>query len=133
MQQETGNILQNRLPVRHPSHAIEQADHKMPTPMDYVNEIKNIISKRNISNWLIFLATDQDRTIDIFKREFGNKVVFYKTVRRLTDQEDKDFDALPDSSKAVEGFQLQHKFAKNHKNKINSLQETRRTALFILP
>lgn len=102
--------------VRHPSHAIEQADHKMPTPMDYVNEIKNIISKRNISNWLIFLATDQDRTIDIFKREFGNKVVFYKTVRRLTDQEDKDFDALPDNSKAVEGFQLQHKVAKDHKN-----------------
>lgn len=102
--------------VRHPSHAIEQADHKMPTPADYISEIKSIVQKRKLNNWLIFLATDQERTIDVFVKAFGDKVVFYNGVRRLTDQEDKDFDALPENGKAVEGFQLQHKVAKNHLN-----------------
>lgn len=102
--------------VRHPSHAIEQVGKKMPTPLDYIREIQEIVEKRKLDNWVVFLATDQDRTIDIFKSYFGSKVVYYKNVRRLTDNEDRDFDELPEDGKAVEGFQLQHKVAKNHNN-----------------
>lgn len=100
--------------VRHPSHAIEQAERTMPTPRDYIQKIKEILEEEKPKDWVIFLATDQERTIDIFEKEFSNKVVYYKNVRRLSDFEDKDFDALKD--KATEGFQLQHKVAKNIQN-----------------
>ncbi len=109
--------------VRHPSHAIEQKSGKMPTPKDYIDRINEIIEERGCKDWIIFLATDQDRTINIFKREFGENVVFYKDVRRLTDDEDKDFDKLPEHGKAVEGYQLQHKVAKNEENWNTSMAE----------
>lgn len=104
--------------VRHPSHTVEQPGAVIAHAEHYINALNALASERGLSrrkdNWRIFLATDQDRVLDRFREEYGDRVVYLEGLRRTTDKEDSEFDSLED--KNVDGYQLQHLVARDMSN-----------------
>jgi hypothetical protein len=104
--------------VRHPSHTVEQPGAVIAHAEHYIDALNSLATSRGLmrrdNSWRIFLATDQDRVIERFKAEFGDRLVFVENVRRTTDVEDSTFDGLAD--KNVEGYQLQHLVARDTAN-----------------
>jgi len=103
--------------VRHPSHTVEQPDAKIAHTDGYIRRILDLVRQRGFSEqgseWGIFLATDQQRVTERFRSVFGDRVCFFENVRRTTDVEDRNFDALSIEEKNRDGYQLQHLVASN--------------------
>ena len=101
---------------RHPSHTVEQPDNLIASIDDYIVEVRRQLARRGIDEhsdrWALFLATDQERAVLRFKREFGDRVCLFPDVRRTTEAEDSLFDRREEPSRQENGFQLQHIVAK---------------------
>ena len=106
--------------VRHPSHTVEQPDAKIAHTEAYVARIYEVIRRRGLDpsdpGWGVFLATDQERVVERFRAEFGDRVCCFGDVRRTRADEDAAYDALPSDEKNREGHQLQHLVAASREN-----------------
>ena len=98
--------------VKHPSHAIEQPDGSIADRHAYVDLVRRAVAERGIAeasdDWGVFLATEQERVVDLFRREFGEHVLQFEDVERIPVATDVLFDALPEESRTRDGHQLQH-------------------------
>jgi glycosyltransferase involved in cell wall biosynthesis len=96
--------------VRHPSHTVEQPGGIIAHDNAYIDRIRAELARRGLAEdgWTIFLATDQDRVVDRFRAEFGDRVVYLTDVRRTREAEDAAFDRLTAAEKHQDGHQLQH-------------------------
>lgn len=98
--------------IRHLSHTVEQPDAVIAQEEDYIQEILNILNNKGIevnsSDWGLFLATDQEQTVEHFQNRFPNHIFAYDDVRRITQQEDSSFRSLSEEEKNQDGYQLQH-------------------------
>jgi glycosyltransferase involved in cell wall biosynthesis len=98
--------------VRHPGHLIEQPDKAIAHVDHYIDRVKGLAEqqgfKKSGKDWGIFLATDQQRTVDRFVDAFGDRVSYIEEVRRTTAVEDAKFDKLSAEEKNKEGHQVQH-------------------------
>ena len=101
--------------VRHPSHTVEQPDGRIAVAANYITRIRNELTHRVVHSkeWLVFLATDQDIVVKEFQAAFGENVVFFEDVRRITSQEDSCFYSAGADQRNQEGFQLQHILAQS--------------------
>jgi glycosyltransferase involved in cell wall biosynthesis len=101
--------------VKHPSHVVEQPDGTMADRHTYVSLVRRALVEKGISessdDWGVFLATEQERVVDLFKSEFGDHVIQFSDVQRIATDVDTRFDALPDHQRASDGHQLQHQMA----------------------
>ena len=102
--------------VRHPSHTIEQPGAVIAHEDAYIARIRAEVAQRGLRDWTVFLATDQDRVVDRFRAEFGDRLAYLEGVRRTVAAEDAAYDRLPDSEKGKLGWQLQHLVAKDQTN-----------------
>lgn len=98
--------------VKHPSHVIEQPNGVIAHSAVYVEAIFRELAKRGIDpasdGWGVFLATDQDRVVNLFRERFGDRMACFADVRRTRVEEDRLYDSLPEARKRQEGFQVQH-------------------------
>lgn len=101
--------------VKHPSHAIEQPNGVMAGPSRYVAEVRAALARKGIressDDWGVFLATDQERVVDMFEQEFGDRIVRFEDVSRVSVEADTRFDELALEERARDGHQLQHMMA----------------------
>lgn len=106
--------------VRHPSHTVEQPGAVIAHTEAYVSAIYDQVRSRGLdpagSGWGVFLATDQERVVQRFQEEFGTRVACYDDVRRTRPAEDAAFDALSETEKNQDGYQLQHLVAAERAN-----------------
>jgi glycosyltransferase involved in cell wall biosynthesis len=98
--------------VKHPSHAIEQPGRAMAQVRSYVKAVYEQLARRGMPrsspDWGVFLATDQDRVVEIFRAEFGERLSYFPDVRRTSLVEDAAYEELDEASKIQEGHQVQH-------------------------
>jgi hypothetical protein len=103
--------------VRHPSHAMEQPGAVMATGQHYIDQIRQALKRCGLredsAEWGVFLATDQEKILQQFRRNFGENVFFFNDVRRTTVEEDNAFEQLDAERRQTEGFQVQHLTAQN--------------------
>jgi glycosyltransferase involved in cell wall biosynthesis len=103
--------------VKHPSHGVEQPGQKMAHRNEYVDAVRKNLARRGISeqsgDWAVFVATDQERVVSLFKQEFGGHVMQFDDVSRIDPAVDNVYDALTPDQKLQEGHQLQHQMAAN--------------------
>lgn len=92
--------------VRHPSHGIEQPGKQMPTVELFIQTVIKRVA--GISNYKVFLATDQDSVVDQFRLIFGDRLIYRSEVNRVDVDTDAKFYALSEAERAKEGFQIQH-------------------------
>ena len=100
--------------VRHPSHAMEQPGKSIAGFDKFIFAARKILADKKHSigdKWKIFLATDQDRVVNYFAKEFGDRLITVSEVARTTVVQDATFDSLDASDKLKEGFQIQHLMA----------------------
>jgi|GEM_PF-1871917 len=101
--------------VKHPSHAIEQPQGKIAQSDEYFAAIRDVLSSRHISaqsdDWRVFVATDQERVIDSFRQEYGERFLAFSEVTRISPEVDEKFDALSAEEQFRVGHQLQHQLA----------------------
>ncbi len=104
--------------VRHPSHTVEQPGGVIAHEDAYIDRIRAEIADRALGEdgWTVFLATDQDRVVERFRAEFGDRVVYLADVRRTHEAEDSSFDRLTAAEKVQDGHQLQHLVAADRRN-----------------
>jgi glycosyltransferase involved in cell wall biosynthesis len=106
--------------VRHPSHVIEQPGGVIAAQQRYVDEVRDSLAQRGIDeatpDWRVFLATDQERVVDLFRDHFGDHVVFHDGVDRTPRAVDEAFDRLDPAEQAREGHQFQHLMAAERDN-----------------
>jgi glycosyltransferase involved in cell wall biosynthesis len=98
--------------VKHPSHAVEQPGGMIAGRDRYVDEVRAVLREANrdesSNDWAVFVATDQERVVELFTREFGDHVLRFDDVERVTAEADAKFDVLDAAEQARNGFQLQH-------------------------
>ncbi len=101
--------------VRHPSHTVEQPGAVIAHEEAYIARIRAELDRRGLGadGWTVFLATDQDRVVDRFRAEFGERLACLSGVRRTVASEDAAFDRLPEAEKGTLGWQLQHLVARD--------------------
>ena len=103
--------------VKHPSHAIEQPGQAIAGVEEYLSEVRRALSTRGIAessdDWRVFVATDQERVVAKFMEEFGDRVVQFDDVSRVTLDQQDDYDNLDEEEKIKEGYQLQHLMSAN--------------------
>lgn len=101
--------------VKHPSHAVEQPDGRIADRHAYVDLVRNAVAERGIressDDWAVFLATEQERVVELFKEEFGDHVIQFTDVHRIASETDDRFDALSMNEQVADGHQLQHQMA----------------------
>ncbi len=106
--------------VRLPSHTVEPPGAAIAHTDAYISGIYAEVCKRGIDpagpEWGVFLATDQERVVQRFREEFGDRVTCYSDVRRTRAAEDAAFDALSHTEQNKEGHQLQHLVARSRDN-----------------
>lgn len=106
--------------VRHPSHTVEQPNAVIAHADEYINRINRLAVQRGLERrsdkWRVFLATDQERVVERFRAEYGDRLAIWENARRTTDQEDSVFDNLDSEAKNVDGYQLQHIVARDTRN-----------------
>lgn len=98
--------------IKHPSHAVEQPDGAIADRHHYLDLVRDAVAEKGIregsDDWAVFLATEQERVVDLFKEEFGDHVIEFGDVERIPSAIDVAFDQLPDEEKTRDGHQLQH-------------------------
>lgn len=96
--------------VRHPSHAMEQPNSEIPLSEDFIRVAQEILlaEKMKYRNTYVFLATDQQIVVEEFKSVFGDKLIAFSEVTRVTETQSKEYDSLEDSRKLIVGHQVQH-------------------------
>lgn len=98
--------------IKHPSHALEQPNGAMAERNRYIDLVRGVLAERGIQessdDWAVFVATEQERVTRHFDEEFGDHVIKFDDVARISVERDAAFDALPHGEKALEGHQLQH-------------------------
>lgn len=103
--------------VKHPSHSIEQPGGAIVARQGYVSEVRAALASEGIregsDDWMVFLATDQDRVVALFDNEFGDHVVRFDDVARIDVTTDERFDELAPDQQLVTGHQVQHILASN--------------------
>lgn len=101
--------------VKHPSHSIEQPGGVMAERHQYIAEVRDALRRRGISessnDWAVFIATDQQRVVQLFAEEFGDHVLQMDDVTRIGLETDARYDNLPAEERSLEGHQLQHLMA----------------------
>jgi glycosyltransferase involved in cell wall biosynthesis len=106
--------------VRHPSHTVEQPNVMIAHEDAYIDGIHRAIRDRRLDHkgpdWGVFLATDEDRVVNRFRAEFGERLACYSDVCRTRAAKDAAFDALSAEEQNQEGHQLQHLAAANRTN-----------------
>ncbi|WP_158251852.1 glycosyltransferase [Cryobacterium sp. M15] len=106
--------------VKHPSHSVEQPGGSMAERYQYIDEVRQALTKRGIvessDDWRVFVATDQDRVVKLFNEEFGDKVIRFDDVARVSVESDIAFDTLSKEERNQSGFQLQHVMAADTSN-----------------
>jgi glycosyltransferase involved in cell wall biosynthesis len=83
--------------VKHPSHAVEQPSQR------------RILESSDA--WGVFVATDQDRVVQRFGEEFGDNVITFDDVTRISAETDSRYDSLRTEDRLRDGHQLQHQIA----------------------
>lgn len=58
---------------------------KVVTPQEYLAETKKALNENDFQK--IFLATDDSSVVELFKKEFGNRLCYYDDIYRSTDGE----------------------------------------------
>ncbi len=103
--------------VKHPSHAVEQPDFEIADRYRYVELVRQELKERGIreasDDWAVFLATEQERVVELFADEFGDRVIRFPDVERIPTNTDVQFDSLDDAQKIADGHQLQHIIAQD--------------------
>lgn len=98
--------------VRHPSHTVEQPGAVIAHEKAYIAGIYDAVRARGLDlegeDWGVFLATDQERVVQLFRKEFGNRLSYCDDVRRTRADEDARFESLSLEERNQEGHQLQH-------------------------
>jgi glycosyltransferase involved in cell wall biosynthesis len=94
------------LHVRHPSHAMEQADLAIAGVRDFVHVAHGWMAAN--PDGYVLLATDQDSVVREFGREFGERVVFREGVARTTETHDATYLTLDPKERLDVGHQIQH-------------------------
>jgi hypothetical protein len=96
--------------VRHPSHAMEQPNSEIPLSEDFIRVAQEIIlaEKMKYRNIYVFLATDQQIVVEEFKSVFGDKLIAFSEITRVTETQSKEYDSLEESKKLSVGHQVQH-------------------------
>ncbi|WP_188079175.1 glycosyltransferase [Actinotalea subterranea] len=98
--------------IKHPSHAIEQPDGTIADRHSYVSLVRRALADRGIAetsdDWAVFLATEQERVVALFREEFGEHVIQFPDVERIPEDRDVRFDSLDRQEKLADGHQLQH-------------------------
>ena len=101
--------------VKHPSHAIEQPGQRLADRHAYVERVRQELRESGVSesdpDWGVFVATDQQRVVELFAEEFGEHVIRFDDVKRISTETDERFDRLSATEKLTEGHQLQHQMA----------------------
>ena len=104
--------------VKHPSHAIEQPDGTIADRHAYADLVRQVLRDKGIressDDWSVFLATEQERVVNLFQEEFGDHVVGFKDVERISSDTDTRYDQLDAAQRTAEGHQLQHIIAADH-------------------
>lgn len=53
-----------------------------PTPIEaYLQKIDNLLTEKHIGNYKIFVATDQEQYLQIFKEHYGGKILSWNSIR----------------------------------------------------
>jgi len=101
--------------VRHPSHAMEQPNSEIPLANDYIRVAKNLISSRKGADGktYVFLATDQEAVAEEFRAVFGNKLLLFGNVTRVTKKQTSEYESLSAKDQLKVGHQVQHIAASN--------------------
>lgn len=98
--------------VRHPSHAIEQPDGKMAGVDVYSSYVRRILESRGIpessDRWELFLATDNERSIQNFCDIFGDRVRYVAETERASEENLQSYDSLEQAEAIRAGHQIQH-------------------------
>lgn len=106
--------------VRHPSHTVEQPGAVIAHEKAYITGIYDAVRARGIGlddeDWGVFLATDQDRVVQLFRAEFGDRLACFSDVRRTRADEDARYNSLSLEERGREGHQLQHLVAADRAN-----------------
>ena len=106
--------------VKHPSHAIEQPNGRIAQLDEYLASVEQTLRAKGIGSesddWGVFVATDQQRVIDAFSSEFGDRIVKFDDVTRIDAAIDAQFDTLPATEQLAVGHQLQHQLAADPSN-----------------
>jgi glycosyltransferase involved in cell wall biosynthesis len=101
--------------VKHPSHAVEQPNERIAGLDEFFHNVRSVLIARGIAessdDWGVFVATDQDRVSHRFEEEFGNHVVRFDDVTRITPEMGAHYDSLGVEDKLSDGHQLQHQLA----------------------
>lgn len=101
--------------VRHPSHAMEQPNSEIPLANDFIRVAKDLIKSRSsdTSKTYIFLATDQESVAEEFRSFFGNMLLLFGEVTRVTKKQTSEYESLSAQDQLMVGHQVQHIAAKN--------------------
>jgi glycosyltransferase involved in cell wall biosynthesis len=106
--------------VRHPSHVMEQLTGSIAQDRAYIDRIRQWLRHRGVDaangDWKLFLATDQERVVERFRREFGDHLVCFTDVRRTRPVEDSRYESLSEAERKQEGHQVQHLVAADPRN-----------------
>jgi len=98
--------------VKHPSHAVEQPEGRIAERALYLDLVRQVLAARGIAegadDWVVFVATEQERVIELFRRELGEHVVTFPEVERIPTEVDQRFDQLDERDRLADGHQLQH-------------------------
>jgi glycosyltransferase involved in cell wall biosynthesis len=98
--------------VRHPGHAKEQPGLVVAHTQTYIERIKTELGRRGMdpasTGWGIFLATDQESVVRQFEEAFGERVCYFRDVRRTVPAEEEAYEVLSSESRIRDGNQLQH-------------------------
>lgn len=92
--------------VRHPSHAIEQADQSIALTQDFLHVADGWLSRQ--PDGYILLASDQETVVKAFKARFGERVVVREAAERTSEEADQRFASLTPEAQLVIGHQIQH-------------------------
>lgn len=106
--------------VKHPSHSVEQPDGRIAGLDEYLGAVRRELERRHIAadseEWRVFVATDQERVVQGFRDEFGDRIVTFPEVRRVSVETDDKFNTLGPDEKVRDGHQLQHQLASDPSN-----------------
>lgn len=94
--------------IKHPSHAIEQSNGFMPGVTQFVKAILDCAESRNLVNYRVFLATDQEAVVTSLKEIFGKRLVVRSDVVRTSHHDDAVYKELPSDQQLKEGHQIQN-------------------------
>lgn len=101
--------------IRSAAHQSELREGDKPTWDLYEKKVRSILDQEGIENdqdcWRLFIASDNDQSIEHFKEIWGEHVIS-QNMKRLSAEDDKEYQAAArKAGKNIEGFGLQHRAA----------------------